>query len=342
MNAVKAGTRAACALTALVAGSAGAPYVEAATTDAGSPAMAASERCGKHGETAVLVTGAGGPMHGEGRGSAAYLLLHEGRPAALVDLGGDVPTALARAGVDAGDIRLVLISHLHPDHTAGLADFLWGEMVRGRETPLTLVGPSGGERFPALDDFLRRQFGADGVYPFMAGLLDGEPFALDARVVDASRKARQEMLETEGLRIAALAVPHGSAPTLAWRIDGPAFAVVFAGDQTARLESFPRFAAKADLLVAHAILHSEAATSPLADVVALPRDLARQADAAAARHLVLGHLMGTPGEREGPWSLRSARDLAAVTRENYRGTVTLAADGQCINIPARPGVPQAE
>lgn len=340
LSAGNAASRAACSLAVVGALLAGPPCTEAATPDAGSPAASAAQGCGRDGETALLVTGAGGPMHGEGRGSAAYLLLHQRRPAALIDIGGDVPTALARAGVDPGDIRMILISHLHPDHVAGLADFLWGEMVRGRQAPLTLVGPSGSERFPALDDFLQRQFGAGGVYPFMAGLLDGEPFALDARVVDARREASQEVLQTEDLRIAALPVPHGSAPALAFRIDGPAFRVVFAGDQTARLGAFPGFAEKANLLVAHAILHPQAADSPLADVVALPRELAHQADAAAARHLVLGHLMDAPGEQEGPWSLRAPQDLVAVTRANYRGAVTLAADGQCIGIHSR--VPREE
>lgn len=326
---------AACALIFLAVAWTGPLSSESATAASRSPVASPAAGCGQNGGTAVLVTGAGGPMHGDGRGSAAYLLFYGGRTAALIDIGGDVPTALARAGVDPEGIRLILISHIHPDHVAGLPDFLWGEMVRGRTTRLTLVGPSGAGDFPALDEFLARQFGAGGAYAFMADLLDGEPFALETRIVDTEREAAQAVAEADGLRLSALAVPHGPAPALAFRMDGPGLRVVFAGDQTARLRAFPAFAAQADLLVAHAILHPHAADSPLAAVVALPRDLARQADAAAVRHLVLGHLMGEPGAQDGPWSLRSARDLAAVTRDNYRGAVTLAADGQCIGIPAR-------
>jgi ribonuclease BN (tRNA processing enzyme) len=48
-----------------------------------------------------------------GRGPAAYLLLHEGRPVTVVDTGGDTPTVLARAGVRTERIGTLMISHLH-------------------------------------------------------------------------------------------------------------------------------------------------------------------------------------------------------------------------------------
>ena len=87
-------------------------------------------RCAARAGTALEILGSGGPMHREARGSAAYLLWHRGRPAAVVDMGGDTAMALARAGVDAGEIDTLLISHFHPDHVSGLPDFLWGESCR--------------------------------------------------------------------------------------------------------------------------------------------------------------------------------------------------------------------
>ena len=300
---------------------------------AGAPNVAnasESRHCGANGETAILVLGSGGPMHGGGRGSAAYLLLHEGRPVTIVDMGGDTPTALARAGVRTDRMGMLMISHLHPDHVSGLPDFLWGEMVAGRDRPLTLVGPSGSATVPALDTFLERSFGADGAFPFMAGLFDGDPFELKTKTVDVDARRPQAIAELDSLRFHALGVPHGSTPALAFRADGPDFRVLFAGDQTARLEAFTRFSADADILVVHAMLTPHAANSTLADVVALPGDLGRQASEAEVRHLVLGHLMGGRDGEDDVWSLASMDELISGIRDHYSGMITVASDGRCI------------
>ena len=115
---------------------------------------------------------------------------------------------------------------------------------------------------------------------------------METRTVDVAIATPQLVAELDGLRFSALGVPHGRAPALAFRIDGPNFRVVLSGDQTAHLPAFPRFAKNADVLVVHAMVTDEAASSPLSQVVALPGLLGRQALDAAARHVVLGHLMG--------------------------------------------------
>src|SRR5579863_284755 len=87
-------------LLSLVAGKAG-----AAPADPG--------LCGRA-EVAVAVLGSGGPMHGDGRGSSAYLVFVHHKPAAVIDMGGDTAAKLAAAGVEAGSVGTLLISHLHP------------------------------------------------------------------------------------------------------------------------------------------------------------------------------------------------------------------------------------
>ncbi len=65
------------------------------------------------------------------------------------------PTALPhlrRAGVDAGDLEAVLISHFHPDHTFGWPFLLLEVLARERDHPLSVVGPPGVEAF--LDEML--------------------------------------------------------------------------------------------------------------------------------------------------------------------------------------------
>lgn len=302
------------------------------------PGTSPGVTCAERSRTALQVLGSGGPMHAEGRGSAAYLLWHSGRPAAVVDMGGDTATALARAGVEAGEIDTLLVSHFHPDHVSGLPDFLWGEIVANRDRPLTIVGPSGTDTFPALETFLARQFGEQGSFPFMSGVLSGEAFELETRTVDVALATPQLVVELDGLRFSALGVPHGRAPALAFRIDGPNFRIVLSGDQTARLPAFPRFAKNADVLVVHAMITDEAASSPLSQAVALPGVLGGQALEAAARHVVLGHLMGHSDADSRLWSLAALDDVYAGIRDSYAGTITLASDGLCIPLmPASQG-----
>jgi ribonuclease Z len=60
------------------------------------------------------------------------------------------PTALPhlrRAGVDAGDLEAVLVSHFHPDHTFGWPFLLLEVLRRDRDRPLWVVGPPGVEAF---------------------------------------------------------------------------------------------------------------------------------------------------------------------------------------------------
>ena len=120
--------------------------------------LSAAPVCSSH-DVAVEVLGSGGPMHAQGRGGSAYLLWLHHKPALVIDMGGDTPAKLSAAGVEAGTLPLLLISHLHPDHVSGMADFLWGEINAPRKTPLTLAGPDGGgDGFPGIGDFLHRSF----------------------------------------------------------------------------------------------------------------------------------------------------------------------------------------
>ncbi len=98
-------------------------------------AAAAAPICASH-DVAVEVLGSGGPMHASGRGGSAYLLWLHHEPALVVDMGGDTPAKPSAAGGwKLAPLPLLLISHLHPDHVSGLADFLLSEINTPRKTP---------------------------------------------------------------------------------------------------------------------------------------------------------------------------------------------------------------
>jgi len=283
---------------------------------------------------ALQVLGSGGPMHGGGRGGAAYALWRYGRPVVLIDMGGDTPTALARAGARPGTADVLLVSHMHPDHVSGLPDFLWGEIVAERDRPLAIVGPPGGDAFLAVETFFRRLFGPDGAFPDLATAFSPDSFPITFRAAGGNDEI---VFDRGGLRIRALRVDHGRSPALAYRIDVSGFSVVLGGDQTSRDPAFANFAAGADILVLHAIVNRRAAANPVSRVVALPVELGRVAARAGARHLVLGHLMASarPGNDTAIWSLDDLDSVLSDVRDEYSGQISLAEDLVCFVPEAR-------
>lgn len=79
--------------------------------------------------------------------TAAALVVNE-RPF-IVDCGGGTVQRLASAhaagqpALRLGNLNTLILTHLHPDHSAGLADFIISTWITGRQEPLTIYGPAG-------------------------------------------------------------------------------------------------------------------------------------------------------------------------------------------------------
>lgn len=85
---------------------------------------------------------AGGPIPALERSEPANLLDAAGM-AILVDAGDGTTDQLARAGRSFGEVRTVFLSHLHLDHTAGLAAVIGLRWMNAYPGKLTIYGPPG-------------------------------------------------------------------------------------------------------------------------------------------------------------------------------------------------------
>ncbi len=100
------------------------------------------------GGTLVVMLGTGTPNAEPDRSGAAVAVVAGGRPY-IVDCGPGVVrqvTAAQESGVDALQVEILsrlFVTHLHSDHTAGLADFILTPWVLGRDEPLEAWGPPG-------------------------------------------------------------------------------------------------------------------------------------------------------------------------------------------------------
>ena len=298
--------------------------------------------CGHDGRPALQILGSGAPLDAGGRASASYLVWLDSRPRLLIDVGAGAAVNFARAGADVRDLDAVLISHIHPDHVSDLPALLWSADVVERSRPLLVAGPAGRGGFPGIDRYLERLFGPQGAYPFMDDILNrSTAFHLRITPIAVSRFEAIPLTTLDGVRISAFPVEHGKTPTVAYRLNGPGFSIVFAADQTGATPGFAAFASNADVLVLHTALSPNAVK--FTGVIGLPQDLGRLAARAHARRVVLAHLMGFPrgDPHEASFSLHNLAALKAAVESVFPGEVTLAADGECIALELSPTAPHA-
>ena len=90
----------------------------------------------------VALVGTGGMMPLPNRWCASVLIRY-GRHLVLFDCGEGTQISLRALGWGIKDIDLILISHLHGDHVAGLPGLLLTQGNSGRTEPVDIVGPPG-------------------------------------------------------------------------------------------------------------------------------------------------------------------------------------------------------
>lgn len=278
----------------------------------------AAQSCSS-GPVAVQVLGSGGPWQNRERASTSYLVWVDGHAKVLVDIGGGAFLRFGQAQAKLGDLALVAISHLHPDHVSDLPALLWLSN-QSRTEPLAIVGPSGNDLVPAFPTFLSRLFDAKtGAFQVLGTTLGASPAGagggvrLDVGVADVT-SGPTTVLDREGLTVTALGIPHGNIPTLAYRIRIGSTSIVFSSDQTGADPKFIDFARGANILVMHLAL-AAGTTSPLH---ASPAVVGRIAQEAGVGRLIVSHL--------GLFDLDAA---VADVKKYYQGPLTVAADLQC-------------
>lgn len=295
------------------------------------PAIAA-EVCGSDG-VAVQVLGSGGPELQGGRAASGYVVWINGKARVLVDVGAGVALRFAESGARVADLDLVLLSHLHADHTADLPALIESSWDQGRTRPLPLFGPDGSALMPSTVTLVRTLFdNTRGAYRYLGDLLsprDRGPYKLRPMDVPAKRLQRKRVQATAGfgnerLRTASVPVLHGNTPALAWQVIAGAKRIVFTGDTNGEGGGLALLAHGADLMIVHHAIPEVAAGLPEIQLYMRPSTMGRIATDAEIKHLVLSHRMTRTLGRE-------AETLNAI-RLHYQGPVSLADDLACYKL----------
>src|SRR5215813_7754340 len=120
------------------------------------PSGALAQSC-RGNPVVVQVLGSGAPGFVKDRANTSYLLWVGNQAKILVDAGGGAYVRFGQAQAKFSDLSMILVSHLHPDHSSDLPGVLWSGRAT-RNDMLPIVGPSGNEAAPAFSAFIDRLF----------------------------------------------------------------------------------------------------------------------------------------------------------------------------------------
>ncbi|MDP6604973.1 MAG: MBL fold metallo-hydrolase, partial [Dehalococcoidia bacterium] len=172
--------------------------------------------------------------------AGASIFVEDGGSGILLDCGPGSLARLPAAGIKFDQIRAVLVSHLHFDHTLGIPELLVRMAFEEVEMP-AIYGPSGTERYmDGATNFARLQLG------FLAAGLWQE--RVDGIAVHEPAPGARRTVA--GIEIEGCTVPHaGDLHSLAWRVATPQCSVVYSGDTSPSHEAFSELARGTDILI---------------------------------------------------------------------------------------------
>jgi ribonuclease BN (tRNA processing enzyme) len=269
----------------------------------------------------LIVLGSGGPG-AVGRAATCFVLSLDGTPRILIDAGPGSFTRLGEENLALDRLDLVLLTHLHIDHTGELPGMLLARAVATRgPIDCQIFGPTGAGQFPSTKRFVDLLFGKEGAFAYLADF--SAPLTIASTDVDARLQhgvQPQTLLAQDGLRIDAIAGHHDACPAIIYRVEYKGRSVVFSGDIDASgLENLRLIADHCDLLVFNTVVldppHSPAILYTLHTP---PKKIGEVASAAHVGALLLTHLNPAIDE---------AHDaVLASIRRSYDGPVTFAVD----------------
>ena len=138
---------------------------------------------------ALQVLGSGGPESGDKRASSGYIVWIDGKSRVLVDFGGGTSLRFEETGAKIEDLDVILLTHLHIDHTADLPALLKSSFFVRRSKDLPIYGPKNNKFMPSTKSFIERLFKNNkGAWQYMGDYLDGTAsFQLKAHTIPPTK-----------------------------------------------------------------------------------------------------------------------------------------------------------
>ena len=201
-------------------------------------------------ETKLIVLGSGTPNPDPERKGSAYAVIVNDQ-AYLVDFGpGVVRSAAALSPEWGGNIKALsvknleyaFLTHIHSDHSAGLADLLLTPWIMGRDKEIKLFGPSGLDK---MANSILMAYEEDINYRIYGTQPSNKKgYKYKFKSIDEGL-----IYEDENVKVEAFKVPHGSFDdAFGFKFTTEDKVIVFSGD-TGPSKTIEKLAYKVDILV---------------------------------------------------------------------------------------------
>lgn len=225
-----------CVVTLILAGIPAAAYAQA--REAGAVPSNAK----------VVLLGTGNPVPDPERSGPCVAVVADGR-AYLVDVGAGLVRRAAAAArkysmreLQATELSIAFVSHLHSDHTIGLPDLILTPWVVGRRRPLALYGPPG---IKEMAGNILEAYKED-ISMRVNGLEEKETSGYR---VEAHEIQDGYVFKDGRVKVTAFSVNHGTwKHAFGFRFDTPGRSIVISGD-TDVSENLVKYAKGCDVLV---------------------------------------------------------------------------------------------
>ncbi len=206
------------------------------------------------GKVSLQVLGSGGPELDDGRFSSSYLVSYQGKAQVLIDAGSGASVAFDRSGAKLEDLKAILLTHLHTDHSVDLPAFVKGSYFTNRVSDLTVLGPSGNRLMPATSSYVKALLGSKGAYPYLEEYISDKITSnFDVKVQDVPlEKGKTFSYQiSPDIQAQAMFVHHGPVAAVAWRLNVANCSITFSGDMSNQFNVLAELAKDSDILVAH-------------------------------------------------------------------------------------------
>lgn len=303
------------------------------------------------GALSVMVLGSGGPVATpSGRASASYMIFTDGQPRVLMDIGGGAFQRIAAGGLNIKDLDIVLLSHLHIDHTGDLSAAIKSIYFHStiantaRTSPVHIYGPKSNgipfpnnptPQYPDTTEYAHDHYDInDGTERYLnafAGAISNRKSQFKYMAHDLDSKVRGAVIEelvntSDGLIIQSIAVDHGPVPAVAFRIEYKGHSIVYSGDTGSKNDNMITLSQNADLLIYDTAITDTLPPNPVFHVLhTSPTRIGQVAAAAGVKKLVLSHITPVVEPR-----LKQVKKT--IRLQGYSGKIKVAKDLKVYNL----------
>lgn len=268
----------------------------------------------------LQVLGSGGPELNDQRASTSYLIWIDRQATLLIDTGTGSAINFEKIGADFNDIRAILYTHLHVDHSADLPTYVKGSHFISRNHDLQIYGPAGNSLMPSTTEFVNLLFNLKGSYRYLDNYIDPaeqSDYKINVHDIDLIQDKTKLFVLDDDIQITAMRVHHGPIAAIAWRVDAYDCSITFSGDMSNRYDSLTTLASNSHILVAHNAV-PESAKGVARALHMPPSEIGKIAQQANVKLLVLSHRMNR--------TLGNESQTRTVIEEYFDGPIEFAND----------------